>query len=99
MEQIELFLEGNHEYTYTKEEKDGKEIHTLHYSNNPIWEDKVRGQKACWLVDDGNGFDMNYTDYDLAKGYIDYAEMSQLKYLLEIVVKEPKAEYYKKVDL
>jgi len=42
---------------------------------------------------------MNYTDYDLAKGYIDYAEMSQLKYLLEIVVKEPKAEYYKKVDL
>lgn len=101
MEELEILLEGSHEWSYKKRIEGDLEIHTLYYASNPVWDERLHGREAMVLIDDGDGYkiEVKREEGKYKEDFLDYSEMAALKYLMEIVVKAPKATYYKKVDL
>ena len=49
MEKLEIFVEGEHEYSYTKDTDGHDVIHTLYYSNNESWQEPYKGKECCTI--------------------------------------------------
>jgi hypothetical protein len=85
---FEVFDEKkSHEYTINIDEG---EKYSLSYSENEIWSEGTKGEKAAELTDDGNGFELTLfrkSVHGIEKKEtirIDYAEAAHIRLLLGI---------------
>lgn len=78
----EIYINGKHEYDYHKlEAAPHTTVHTLYYSDDFEWDEKVRTTVARQLVDTGNGIELIGIS---KKKEINYLEAEQLHILLRL---------------
>ena len=94
----EIFVDGVHEYSYSKHTDDnGKIVHELKYSDNPIWSVHIRGTLGLKVIDDGNGFRI-WSDSGI-KQKIDYSDAYRLRIMMNFITQDyGKVEFYKKIE-
>ena len=78
----EIYVDGNHEYDYVRDNlsKD-LVIHTLYYSNSHEWADHIKTTIALELIDNGNGMLIKQIDVEEE---INYLQIEQLHILLRL---------------
>ena len=95
VEDVEVFVEGKHEYTYVQEveEETRNYIHTLRYSNSAEWSEEIRGSIALRIRDTGWGYNIEME----SNGLMDYSDSYQLQLLLSLITPLRPYSLYKKV--
>jgi hypothetical protein len=78
----EIYINDKHEYDYHKlSATPDVTVHTLYFSEDEEWSEKIRKTVAMQLVDDGNGIEIIGIN---AKKHLDYLEAEQLHILLRL---------------
>ncbi len=95
LQEIAIFVDGVHEYNYTKKVEGNIIHHSLFYSKGQGWSADIRGELCLSLVDNGNGF---VIEREIGRT-IDYDEVYELGILLDLIDPKKGIDYYKKVEI
>jgi hypothetical protein len=93
-----IFINGDHEYDYVKDEQAKVTSHLLFYSNTEIWSSDIRETLAASIEDDGNGYTLSGNARPGKKGRIDYQYAQQLELLLRLADLEITNKYELSVE-
>jgi len=78
----EIYINNVHEYDYHKlSAAPNATVHTLYFSDDDGWDDKMKKQVAMQLVDTGNGIEIIGL---IEKTKLDYLEAEHLHILLRL---------------
>lgn len=92
----EIYIDGIHEYDYSKDDTDNQlTIHTLYYSNGIEWSDHIKKTVALVIIDTGNGIVIE--DLSVTKE-INYLKLEQLHILLRLHSQSSKFQKLKPLN-
>jgi hypothetical protein len=93
-----IFINGNHEYDYVKDEQAKVTSHLLFYSNTEMWNSQIRETLAASIQDDGDDYTLSGNARPNKKGVIDYHHAQQLELLLRLADLDQTNKYELSVE-
>jgi hypothetical protein len=91
--QMEIYVNGAHEFNYIETTSAEGVVHTLLYSNNQSWSSHIRETLAGRLIDDDNGYRIEGSAKLDKKGKIEYSNATILEILIRIANLEENYVY------